>query len=53
MSTSAGGADTCRITVVGPRRRVDLALPTRIPFAELFPAVVDDCVDDRPDRVAE
>jgi len=40
MSTSAtSGADTCRVTVVGPRRRVDLALPARIPFAELFPAV--------------
>lgn len=37
----ASGADTCRVTVVGPRRRVDLALPTRIPFAELFPAVAD------------
>jgi type VII secretion integral membrane protein EccD len=35
------GADTCRVTVVGPRRRVDLALPTRIPFAELFPSVAD------------
>jgi type VII secretion integral membrane protein EccD len=40
MATAAG-ADTCRITVVGPRRRVDLALPSRIPFAELFPAVAD------------
>lgn len=38
MST-ASGADTCRITVVGPRRRVDLALPSYVPFAELFPAV--------------
>jgi type VII secretion integral membrane protein EccD len=42
MSTGAtSGADTCRVTVVGPRRRVDLALPSRIPFAELFPAVAD------------
>src|SRR5690242_7446667 len=42
MSTSsASGADTCRVTVVGPRRRVALALPARIPFAELFPAVAD------------
>jgi type VII secretion integral membrane protein EccD len=37
----AGGADTCRVTVVGPHRRVDLALPARIPLAELFPAVAD------------
>jgi type VII secretion integral membrane protein EccD len=35
------GADTCRVTVVGPQRRVDLALPARVPFAELFPAVAD------------
>jgi type VII secretion integral membrane protein EccD len=35
----ASGADTCRVTIVGPRRRVDLALPARIPFAELFPAM--------------
>lgn len=39
MSSTTGGADTCRVTVVGPHRRVDLALPARIPFAELFPAV--------------
>jgi type VII secretion integral membrane protein EccD len=39
--TAASGADTCRVTVVGPRRRVDLALPARIPFAELFPTVAD------------
>jgi type VII secretion integral membrane protein EccD len=38
---STSGADTCRVTVVGPGRRVDLALPARIPFAELFPAVAD------------
>jgi len=37
--SAASGADTCRVTVVGPRRRVDLALPARIPFAELFPTV--------------
>ncbi len=35
----ASGADMCRITVVGPQKRVDLALPGYIPFAELFPAV--------------
>jgi type VII secretion integral membrane protein EccD len=39
--TAASGADTCRVTVVGPRRRVDIALPARVPFAELFPAVAD------------
>ena len=29
----------CRITVVGPHRRVDLALPGYVPFAELVPTV--------------
>jgi type VII secretion integral membrane protein EccD len=31
--------DVCRITVVGPRHRVDLALPAGVPFALLFPAI--------------
>ena len=35
----ASGADMCRITVVGPQKQVNLALPGYIPFAELFPAV--------------
>jgi type VII secretion integral membrane protein EccD len=38
MST-VSAADTCRITVVGPRRRVDLALPAQVPFAELLPQI--------------
>jgi type VII secretion integral membrane protein EccD len=37
--SSAGGVDLCRVTVVGPARRVDLALPGYVPFADLFPAV--------------
>ena len=39
--TATSGTDTCRVTIIGPSRRVDLALPSRIPFAELFPAVAD------------
>jgi type VII secretion integral membrane protein EccD len=31
--------DVCRITVVGPRHRVDLALPSGVPFAQLFPPI--------------
>ena len=31
--------DICRITVIGPRRRVDIALPAQVPFADLFPVV--------------
>ncbi len=32
-------ADICRVTVVGPRKRVDIALPVNVPFAELFPGI--------------
>ncbi|MGE5290578.1 MAG: type VII secretion integral membrane protein EccD [Micromonosporaceae bacterium] len=39
MSTTSG-ADLCRVTVVGPRRRVDIVLPAYVPFAELFPTVL-------------
>lgn len=38
--SSTGGADLCRVTVVGPRRRVDIVLPAYVPFAELFPTVL-------------
>lgn len=38
MSPAAVG-DICRITVVGPGRRVDIALPANVPFADLFPAI--------------
>ena len=31
--------DVCKITVVGPRHRVDLALPSGVPFAQLFPPI--------------
>jgi ESX secretion system protein EccD len=37
--SSADGVDLCRVTVVGPARRVDLALPGYVPFADLFPTV--------------
>jgi type VII secretion integral membrane protein EccD len=37
--SSASAAEMCRITVVAPHRRVDLALPGYVSFAELFPAV--------------
>ena len=32
-------ADICRVTVVGPRKRVDITLPVDVPFAELFPGI--------------
>src|SRR5690349_12817962 len=31
--------DLCRVTVVGPKARVDLALPVDLPFAELLPPI--------------
>src|SRR6266702_4548581 len=34
------GTDLCRVTVFGPRRRVDIVLPAYVPFAELFPTVL-------------
>jgi type VII secretion integral membrane protein EccD len=37
--TAAAAADLCRVTVVSPRKRVDLALPAHVPFAELFPGI--------------
>ncbi len=49
----AAGADLCRITVVGPSRRVDIALPGYVPFADLFPAVARYAGLDGPDGTAE
>ncbi|MGH3392830.1 MAG: type VII secretion integral membrane protein EccD [Actinomadura sp.] len=34
------GADLCRVTVVGPKRRVDISLPAHVPFGQLFPAIL-------------
>src|SRR6201992_3584551 len=31
--------ELCRVTVVSPRKRVDLALPAHMPFADLFPGI--------------
>lgn len=38
MSPDAA-TDICRVTVVGPRKGVDLALPGDVPFAQLFPGI--------------
>lgn len=38
--------DLCRITVAGPTRRVDLSLPTDVPFGSLLPVVIRHCGDD-------
>lgn len=39
MNTNAG-TDLCRVTIVGPSRRVDLALPVVVTLAEVLPHVV-------------
>jgi type VII secretion integral membrane protein EccD len=49
----ATATDVCRVTVVAPRRRVDIALPTQVPFADLFPAVARFCGLDHADLVRE
>jgi type VII secretion integral membrane protein EccD len=32
-------SDICRISVLGPQRRLDIALPANVPFADLFPTI--------------
>jgi type VII secretion integral membrane protein EccD len=49
--SSAG--DVCRVTVVGPSRRVDIALPGYVSFADLFPAVARYAGLDGPEAVGE
>ena len=39
MMNPVMAGDVCRVTVVGPRHQVDLALPAGVPFAQLFPAI--------------
>jgi type VII secretion integral membrane protein EccD len=51
--SSPGGADLCRVTVVGPSRRVDIALPGYVSFADLFPAVARYAGLDGPEAVGE
>jgi type VII secretion integral membrane protein EccD len=38
--SSTTGEDLCRVTVVGPNRRLDISLPADVPFAELFPTIL-------------
>jgi type VII secretion integral membrane protein EccD len=51
--TSPGGTDLCRVTVIGPSRRVDIALPGYVSFADLFPVVAKYAGLDGPDLVGE
>ena len=51
--TSPGGTEVCRITVIGPSRRVDVALPGYVSFADLFPTVAKYAGLEGPDVVGE
>jgi type VII secretion integral membrane protein EccD len=50
---SAGESELCRVTVVGPSRRIDIALPGYVSFADLFPTVARYAGLDGPDVVGE
>jgi type VII secretion integral membrane protein EccD len=49
----AAGSDLCRVTVVGPSRRIDIALPGYVTFADLFPAVARYAGLEGPEVVGE
>jgi type VII secretion integral membrane protein EccD len=42
-----GAAELCRVSVVGERRRLDVALPVHVPFAELVPTLLRGLVGER------
>ncbi len=50
---SAAASDLCRVTVVGPSRRVDIALPYYVTFADLFPSLARYAGLDGPDLIGE
>jgi type VII secretion integral membrane protein EccD len=51
--TSPDGADVCRITVIGPSRRMDVAVPGYVSFADLFPTLAKYAGLEGPDVVGE
>ncbi|WP_435175072.1 type VII secretion integral membrane protein EccD [Actinacidiphila sp. bgisy145] len=44
------GTEVCRVTVVGPGGRADLAIPVTLPLAALLPVLVEHVVSDVRDR---
>lgn len=40
VTAAAGAGDMCRLSVVGPTSRVELAVPSHIPLVELLPTIV-------------
>jgi type VII secretion integral membrane protein EccD len=43
---AGAGADTCRLTVAGPAKRADLAVPATTTMAELLPVMLQHVVDE-------
>lgn len=43
------GADLCRVTIIAPRTRVDVALPADVPLADLLPTLLRYAGEDLPD----
>jgi len=43
------GADLCRVTIIAPRTRVDMALPVDVPLADLLPTLLRHAGEDLPD----
>lgn len=43
------GADLCRVTIIAPRTRVDVALPVDVPLADLLPTLLRYAGEDLPD----
>ncbi|RFS83618.1 type VII secretion integral membrane protein EccD [Actinomadura spongiicola] len=37
---SVTGAELCRVTIVAPKRRIDISLPAHVPFAQFFPTIL-------------
>ncbi len=45
-TASAGSGELCRLTVVGPVKRADLAVPVTIPVGDLLPLLLRQTADD-------
>lgn len=48
MSSNVG-AGLCRVTIIAPRSRVDVALPVDVPLADLLPILLRHAGEDLPD----
>lgn len=46
------GGDVCRVTVIAPRMRLDVAVPQEVPLATLLPTLLLHCGEDLADDAA-